>query len=281
MQELFSFFNQGWVGSLIGLIGIILGAVGIFSYKISKSIAKPSFQKASLRLLGRDEDNLPKEVTVLFKGNEVNRLTKTTLILWNNGTEVLDGKDVIPKSPICITYNNGDNILSHKILKRTKAVNNFSVVKNKECPHQLLASFDYLDPKDGIVLEILHDSEKKHPEITGIIKGIPKGFIDLGIVPSKQNKVKSSLGRSIVNPKPVLVMALIIGLGITFFGLLPQETMELIATSIIEENESKSIFELSTFFIVLGLLYTSLPMYILWTRRKKYPKKLEIDDVES
>ncbi len=37
MEEIFEFFNQGWIGSLIGVIGIILGVIGIFSYRISKS----------------------------------------------------------------------------------------------------------------------------------------------------------------------------------------------------------------------------------------------------
>jgi hypothetical protein len=49
MQEILNFFNQGWVGSLIGLIGIVLGGLGIVSYKISKSIAKPAYQRSSLR----------------------------------------------------------------------------------------------------------------------------------------------------------------------------------------------------------------------------------------
>lgn len=198
MQEILSFFNQGWVGSLIGLIGIILGAIGIFSYKVSKSIARPAYQKSSLQLIGREEDNLPDEVDVTYKGKKVDRLTKTKLILWNDGTETLDGDSVVKSDPITIIFPDNTNILSYKILKRTKVVNNFNATKDEEKQNCLILHFDYLDPKDGIVLEILHDSEKRYPRITGSIKGLKKCFSDLGrIYEAKTSSPKGVSGKSL------------------------------------------------------------------------------------
>jgi hypothetical protein len=280
MQELFSFFNQGWVGSLIGFVGIIVGAVGIFSYKISKSTAKLCFQKLSLRLLGRDEDNLPKEVTVLFKGEEVDRLTKTTLILWNNGTGVLEGNDVIPSDPIQIAFDNDDNILSYKILKRTKDVNNFRLIKNEDHPHQLMVNFDYLDPNDGVVLEMLHNSKKSYPKITGTIKGLPKGLVDLGTVrSSKQYKTRSPFAALLNHRKLIYGIAIFLGLSMAIFGLLPQELRENIFNNLRKPDDTMLTME-PIFLVVLGLLYASMPAFFLWSRRKKYPKQLEFDEVE-
>lgn len=279
MQELISFFNQGWVGSLLGFVGIIVGALGIFSYKISKSIAKPCFQILSLRLLGRNEDNLPKEVTVLFKGKEVDRLTKTTLILWNNGTEVLDGKDVIPSDPIQIAFDTDDNILSYKILKRTKEVNNFRLIKSEEHPHQIMVNFDYLDPNDGVVLEMLHNSKKRYPKITGTIKGLPKGLLDLGTVyPSKQYKSKSPLVTLLNHRKKIYGSAIFVGLSMVIFGFLPQELRENIFNSLRKSDDT--MLTEPIFFVVFGLLYASMPVFFLWSRRKKYPKQLEFDEIE-
>ena len=180
MAEIFTFFNQGWVGSLIGLIGIILGIIGIFSYKISKSIAKPSYQKSSLRLIGREEDNLPKDVKVTYKGNEVDRLTKTTLTIWNNGSETLDGNDVVDSDPLLISFEPNNRILSYKVIKRTKKANAFELVNFDNSPNKLGLKFEYLDPKDGVVIELLHDSEKRYPVFSGTVKGIPNGFVDQG-----------------------------------------------------------------------------------------------------
>lgn len=278
MQDAFIFFNQGWVGSLIGIVGTILGIIGIFSYKISRSSAEPMYQKCCLRLLGREEDNLPKEVTVLFKGKEVDRLSKTTLILWNHGTEILDGKDVVSSDPITITFDGDDNILSYKILKKTKKTNKIDFVKNEQ--HILHMSFEYLDPGDGIILEILHDSEKRYPEITGAIKGLPKGFIDSGKVYSnKQYKAHSIIGQLFRFRKLMYITAILIGAAITVIGLLPQEIRELIDSNLIKGESEKPLSEQPIFFVIAGLLYMLLPSIMLWSTRKKYPKELEIDEI--
>lgn len=281
MQEILSFFNQGWVGSLIGFIGIILGAIGIFSYKISKSIAKPAYQKSSLQLIGREEDNLPDEVEVTYKGKKVDRLTKTKLIFWNDGTETLDGDSVVKSDPITIVFPENTNILSYKILKRTKAVNNFNATKDEEKQNHLILHFDYLDPKDGIVLEILHDSEKRYPKITGSIKGLKKCFSDLGrIYEAKNFKSKGRIGKILDNHRLVFSLAIAIGFSFATFGLLPEEVRHYIESTLSPSQDGKSISDYPAFYVIFGLLYAAMPVFALWSRRKKYPKSLESIEAE-
>ncbi|WP_089724175.1 hypothetical protein [Candidatus Thiosymbion oneisti] len=281
-QDVFQFFNQGWVGSIIGIIGIILGGIGIFSYKISKSIAKPSYQKSSLRLLGRNDDNLPKDVTILFKGKEVDRLTKNTLILWNNGTEVLNGEDIISSDPLRISFKDGENILSYKILKKTKDVNGFQLKVKEESPHELYFNYSYLDPGDGVSIEVLHDSKERYPELKGTIKGLPKGFEDLGRVytnsiPNRIIKPTSLIAILFGHRKLVFLWAILIGIGMIILGLLPQEIRDLLLT---ESGENKPKIDQSSLFVILGLFYAAMPASVLWLRRKKYPKLLEIEEIE-
>jgi hypothetical protein len=277
IENIFNFFNQGWVGSLIGLVGIILGAIGIFSYKISRSTAKPSYQKYSLRLLGRDEDNLPNDVVVTFKGKEVERLTKTTIVLWNNGTEVLKGESVVGSSPIAASFPDDTNILSYKILKTTKEANNFNVSRSNDSSNTLQIEFSYLDPKDGAVIELLHDSKERYPVINGTIMGHPNGFEDLGkVATNRAVKAKYPLNIILGKPKLVLGAAIILGLGMTVIGLLPEELVKIL----IKEKEDKTLLDSQSFFIVMGLLYALLPASLLWMRRKRYPKNLDVEEVE-
>lgn len=281
MLEVFNFFNQGWVGSLIGVLGIILGIVGIFSYRISKSIAKPSYQKSSLRLIGGNEDNLPKAVKVTYKGNEVDRLTKTTLTIWNNGTEILDGNDVVKSDPLFISFNANDKILSHKILKKTKDANAFVLEAFENATNKLYFKFEYLDPNDGVVIELLHDSEERYPSFNGTIKGLPSGFVDQGkVLQKKRNNFKGPLKILLNRPKIITVTALFIGLAMLTFGLLPQEARDFIVDFLSKGSTQKSINQQPIFFIALGIFYSSMPALMLWARRKKYPKQLDVTELE-
>lgn len=282
MSEFFAFFNQGWVGSLIGVIGIILGVFGIFSYRISKSVAKPSYQKSSLRLIGRNENNLPKDVTVTYKGNEVDRLTKTTLTIWNNGTETLDGSDVVDSEPLLISFKENDKILSYKILKKTKDANAFSLINCEDATNKLRLEFEYLDPKDGVVIELLHDSQERYPVFSGTIKGLPSGFVDQGrVMQRKRNNFKGPLKILLDIQKLIFVTVIVIGLAITLFGLLPQEARDFIVGFFPESSAQKSIEQQPIFFVVFGMIYTAMPAFVFWTRRKKYPKQLDVSEIES
>jgi len=277
MDSIFNFFNQGWVGSMIGVIGVVFGVIGMFSYKFSRSTAKPSYQKSSLRLLGRKEDNLPDDVSVLFKGTEVERLTKTTIVIWNNGTEVLSGEDIVESDLLRFSFPEGSNILSFNIIKNTRDTNDFFLSKDEGRNNELVINFSYLDPQDGATIEILHDSENRYPEIIGTIKGIPKGVEDLGRVYSnKPVNAKPRFNLIFLNRKLIFWTAIIMGLSLFILGLLPNGIVEIALNEKAIENKGS----LKIAFVITGALYTLLPASMLWYRREKYPKALKVDAIE-
>jgi len=277
-DSIFNFFNQGWVGSLIGLLGIFLGIVGIFSYKISKSAAKPAYQKTSLRLLGREEDNLPEDVTVTYKGLEVQRLTKTTLVVWNNGTEVLDGDAILQRDPLRLEFEDGTNILSYKILKSNRTTNEFTLNKCEQRENRLIVNFLYLDPNDGATIEILHDSKARYPKFKGTIKGYPKCFEDLGGVPLASPKItrrSGLMGLLYPNMRLVMLAMIAVGIGAVFFGTQPEFLMGLLG----KEAEDSPV-GIKWEVLIFGFLYITLPTVLLLMTRAKYPKSLKPIDIE-
>ncbi|HHF2955190.1 TPA: hypothetical protein ACPJ0D_000317 [Vibrio diabolicus] len=277
MESVFNFFNQGWVGSLIGVIGVIFGVVGMFSYKFSKSSAKPSYQAASLRLIGRDEDNLPEDVTVLYKGTEVERLAKTKLVIWNNGTEVLNGEDIVESDPLRVSFPVGSNILSYQVIKTTRDTNQFSLYKDESVENELYIQFSYLDPKDGATIEILHDSEERHPSILGTIKGLPKGLEYLGrFYTNKTTNAKFPINFLLSSRKLVLWVTIFMGILFFFGSLLPAEI-----TKIVIEKDPTNDTALRVILGVTGFVYTVMPATLLWSRREKYPKVLSTNELES
>lgn len=266
MREFLNILNEGWVGSLVGIAGLV---AGLMFYRRSVRAAKPSFQKSSLRLLGRESNSLPAEVEVLFRNEKIERLTRTTLIFWNNGTEVLYGDKVVKKDPIRIYFHHDDRILSYEIIKTTKQANDFSIHRDSDMPHQLLLNFSYLDPGDGASVELFHDSRSRYPEVAGLIMGLPRGFEDLGTVDTTviSPSATSMIGRFTRNRRAALWVLIVLGLGITAINVVPPEVRTAMAFR--EDTEVPSWL-----MVCFGLLYSALPAALLWLRRRRHPKAL-------
>ncbi|MBB1400081.1 hypothetical protein [Pseudoalteromonas sp. SG44-8] len=155
------------------------------------------------------------------------------------------------------------------------------MVNYEDATNKLRLEFEYLDPNDGVVIELLHDSEKRYPEFSGTIKGFPSGFVDQGrVMQRKRNNLKGPLKILLDRPKLVFVTAILIGLAMTLFGLLPQEARDFIVGFLSEDSAQKSIEQQPIFFVILGVLYAAMPAFVLWTRRKKYPKQLDVSEIE-
>ena len=104
------------------------------------------------------------------------------MILWNRGTDTLHGQDIIKSDPIRLSVPEGTRILDVEIAKRTRETNKCMI---QQCPHNghdVLVRYDYLDPGDGLALNLLHDGETPLPEILGTATGLGDGPDSLGVV---------------------------------------------------------------------------------------------------
>ncbi|MCZ7385872.1 MAG: hypothetical protein O8C63_14165 [Candidatus Methanoperedens sp.] len=181
MEFLTDFFNQGWVGSVIGITGLVIAFI---LYRASRIGPRPVYQLRALRLIGKEEQALPEEVEILFRGRSVPRLTKTHIILWNSGKAMLDGKNIVPDDPLRFEFRKGAQVLRSNVLKVTRESNKFTAMINSDSPNNVICNFDYLDAGDGAVIELLHTNEGRYPKIRGTIRGVPKGILNWGDIPS-------------------------------------------------------------------------------------------------
>ncbi|TLG77015.1 hypothetical protein [Methylocystis sp. B8] len=169
--------SPGWVGSLIGIIGILIGLIFYFR---SRQRARLVCQKSALRLLGHKHIELPSEISVNFRGREIPRLARAALVIWNDGEKTISGDEIVSHDPLRIEVDQYGEVLSAVVVKSTRKVISACVEPVTNPCNRAIIKFEFLDPGDGFVCEVLHTAEKKLPYLNGTIKGIPKGILVLG-----------------------------------------------------------------------------------------------------
>lgn len=272
-QGILSFFSQGWIGSLAGFLGITIGLVGLLLYRSSRIGPRPVYQRSSRKLIGREDQILPEEVKVLFKEKEVPRLTRVYLVFWNSGTATLHGKDIVETDPLRVELEDGE-ILRASLSKCTREANQFIVTIDQARRNIAYINFDFLDPGDGTLIEILHTDERSYPDVSGTIRGVQKGVLDRGSI-----KTLSFLSPRYKFPAIVMLAimwaALLFGVGISLYGLFGATfDIEIMARPPEEVTEYPKWG-----LVALGTLYGGFPAVLLWLVRRRHPKALFIEEL--
>src|SRR5882724_5819984 len=114
--------SEGWVGSVIGLVGILAGLAIAYYYRARPRLAS---QVNSLELLGNNPV-LPKEIEFLFRGQKVAKVTLSRVAMWNMGNTTLRGEQIVRTDPLRVVTSEGSQILEVRVLSRTREVNAFN-----------------------------------------------------------------------------------------------------------------------------------------------------------
>src|SRR6185437_11742654 len=260
MNILRDILNPGWVSSAIGILGLL---IALILYRASVIGARPVYKRRSLRLIGKNEQALPKDVEIRFNGQVVDRLTKNYIVLWNSGKKLLRGTDIVCEDPLRCEFAHDARILDARVVITTRPTNKFTVGWPSETAHSVIIMFDYLDPGDGAVLEILHTDRKAYPDIRGTIRGVPKGCLDWGRIQAHSTPFPLHRRRAVNTMFFAGVLAL------AFSIWLPESA-----------NKTFSVgFRRS--LGALGLLYAALPLAYYWLVRRRYPRGLKVQELEE
>lgn len=275
MGFLKALFSQGWVGTLIGIIiGIIGVTISFFLYKASQIGPRLVYQVHALRLIEKERKVLSEEVDICFKGKSVSRLTKTYIVLWNSGKAMINGENIVEDDPLKLEISENAEVLQARTLKVTREANKFTVKINPHSLNEVICNFDYLDPGDGAVIELLHTDEKRYPGVQGTIRGLPRGVLNWGRISPSGSQFHLF---SFKNYRTALFFMLFIGVimltGGTVEFLYPHQQ------SLFADPFNRWIGR--WFFMIFGPIYTFLSSLALWATRRRFPKSLAIKDIEE
>jgi hypothetical protein len=182
-----------WIGPLIGSLGVTLAIIFFVLNYRARIGPRLAHQGYSLPVIGGAAPAFAGDLQILFRGRNVPRVTKSVIVLWNSGSATIRGTDIVPSDPIILRYPEGTEVLSARIVGVTRDVNAVSVTTMPN-GNEVRCEFDYLDPKDGAVFEVVHTGERGNPKVGGTVRGMPrravnKGEIFEGIVIGRSRQV--------------------------------------------------------------------------------------------
>jgi hypothetical protein len=280
LNNILLFLNQGWVGAAIGLISLV---VAISLYRSSKIGPRLVYQCKSMKIIGRTE-NTPEEIEIFYQGRNVPRLLKTHMVIWNSGKNTVEGKSIVKGDLLRIEFNEEEEIIRAAKIRSTRDVNNFMIYINEESKNSLICTFEFLDPGDGVTIEILHTDIERMPDVRGTIKGMPNGIINLGSS-KKGNKSKSHFLKAsdmiidfMVTRKVNWIFA-IFGVIMMSIGTYIYYVYNVTGSYLLGVEKFTKI-DLVMFYLI-GILYSQFGIFRLWTRRRRFPKDLIFDEQDN
>jgi hypothetical protein len=200
------------LGTALAIIGVLLTLLGIILALRSHAKARLVYQARHLTLIGQPDATSYGDIRILFNGAPVPRLMVTRLAFWNAGNTTVRRADLVDRDPLTVSFEEEATILGSRTLSETRAVNEFRLSLNRDRPSRAFLTFDYLDRNDGAVFEIIHTGSKGKANVTGSVRGIPKGAENWGDL-SDWERQKSSLSEirtAFVIPAAFLVLLLLL-----------------------------------------------------------------------
>lgn len=171
---------------MLNLISFLVGVAGLFLayifYRFGRKEKQLVYAYKNISIVGQPQIPHEDEITILFKGNEVKKITSTIISIWNAGKDPIKKTDIPGKNPLLISFNSNSNLqilrASIKAITRNAIEFDIRITDNKK---EVIFSFDFLDYKDGATVEILHTGDEgMKPYFKGTILGMPKGINTMG-----------------------------------------------------------------------------------------------------
>ena len=203
----------------------------------------------------------PDGVEVRYQEKPVPRLTSSTVWIWNAGKKTVKGSDIVKHDPLRLRF--GGEILNVRIRKVSRDVVKIKADTPEEDRKTVCCGFEFLDPGDGGVLEVLHTGSAEAPKCTGTIMGLPKGlkYWRPSII-SKWERMEAWL---------MSIAALIIGLEMT----LGEQFLPFLTETLLAEKPAESDTPLPFWFRVpFGLLLLLSAVFHVRRLRRKSPSSL-------
>lgn len=151
--------------SLIGVPSFIFTVVTWIKGKKKKRF---SMAKTKYQLIRKGKNEIDK-LKLLYDDSEIEDLTITKIAIWNSGNREIRREDIATERPLRIISTGEANILDIRIITQSDPTNKFSIKSAND--KEAVIDFEYVNDRDGIVLQILHSGSYSDITFDCKIKG--------------------------------------------------------------------------------------------------------------
>ncbi len=156
-------------GCLLGLIGIVLA---VFFYIKSRKFKRLSFSVRTFGILSDSTTKLP-GFGASYEGNPIERLTAAKILLWNSRTDIIHSSDLTSEDPIRFQLPDESIVLAVSVSAVSSKTNKVSVLVVGDKDKEIEVTLDYLAPKEGCLLSVMHTAEDDAQfQASGTVKGV-------------------------------------------------------------------------------------------------------------
>lgn len=240
---------------------LILSVCTVFSviYAIyagikSKEKKEISYISNTYKIVRAGKNIIP-EIQISYRGQAIEDLTVTRFAIWNSGNRLLNSNDTVDIKPLSIISNDdGPDILDASIIKQSEVSNKFTV--NKKNSHFVELKFDYMDRKDGIILQILHTGDIHDISFTGLIKGGKKlKNAENNILLIKNKKIIKTISILLIGIEMLLVLTVMLAFIFEKFGVIQVSNFMLLDPKL---NTFVSLAITGMLFVIAIIMYYRL-----------------------
>jgi hypothetical protein len=159
----------------LGIAALIVAVVAIpLTYiwaRRGKRHPRVKFAVDSQVLVDPTEGLIRQGLSLRFAGSEIQRVSRTYVAVWNEGGDTVEQSHVLTTDPVRVVLGEGDVALQARVVSTSRDQIGFSASLLAATPTDVPISWNFLDARDGAVVEILHVGSMSRPTVEGTIKG--------------------------------------------------------------------------------------------------------------
>lgn len=152
-------FSENPLAQLAGIVGSVIGVwLTVFVFLLAKKERRPRFGYESKTLVEGVSTALD-GLQVVYRGIPQERVTITNVYFWNAGRETIRRTDLADASPLLVEVPAEARVLLATVTHSSDKACQFNaihIISGNDEPTRIKIEFDYLDKRDGGVIQIVH-----------------------------------------------------------------------------------------------------------------------------